>query len=80
MRQRSRPAIPYDPAVIENLLELGGRFFSFSCFQVCFSHEHMLGRGRKYYPASALTALQPALPPIEFGAIPFITFFLEDRP
>jgi hypothetical protein len=28
MRQRSRPAVPDDPAVVENLLELGGGFFA----------------------------------------------------
>src|SRR5712692_4178685 len=37
MRQRSRPAVPDDPAVVENLLKLGGSSTALSGCQVCFS-------------------------------------------
>jgi hypothetical protein len=37
MRQRSRPAIPDDAAVVENLLELGGGFFALSGSEIRFS-------------------------------------------
>src|SRR5713226_3355602 len=35
MRQRSCPAVPDDPAVVENLLKLGGSGTALSGFQVC---------------------------------------------
>jgi hypothetical protein len=38
-RQRSRPAVQDDPAVIENLLKLASGSATFSCLQVCLS-EH----------------------------------------
>src|SRR2546425_6335750 len=37
MRQRSGPAVPDDPAVVENLLKLGGSSTTLSGCQVCFS-------------------------------------------
>src|SRR5208337_5046995 len=35
MRQRSRPAVPHNTAVVENLLKLGGRSVALSGCQVC---------------------------------------------
>src|ERR1039457_1254336 len=37
MRQRSRPAVPHNPAVVENLLKLGGGSVALSGCQVCLS-------------------------------------------
>ena len=37
MRQRSRPAVPDDPAVVENLLKFGGGSTALSGCQVCLS-------------------------------------------
>ena len=37
MRQCSRPAVPYNPAVVENLLKLGGSSTALSGCQVCLS-------------------------------------------
>src|ERR1700675_1665430 len=37
MRQRSRPAVPHDPAVVENLLKLGRGSITLSGCQVCLS-------------------------------------------
>ena len=37
MRQRSRPAVPDDAAVVENLLELGGCGTALPGCQVCLS-------------------------------------------
>src|SRR6266852_2668932 len=39
MRQRSRPAVPDDPAVLENLLKLGGSSTALSGCQVCLSSD-----------------------------------------
>src|SRR5580658_6333918 len=37
MRQRSRPAVPDDAAVVENLLKLGGGSVALTGCQVCLS-------------------------------------------
>ncbi len=45
MRQRSRPAVPDDPAVVENLLKLGGSA-ALSGSQVCLSaYVHVIEAG-----------------------------------
>ena len=46
MSQRSRPAVPDNAAVVENLLKLGGGGFALSGCQVCLSaHIHMIEAG-----------------------------------
>jgi len=46
MRQRSRPAVPDDPAVVENLLKFGGGSAALSGCQVCLSaYIHMIEAG-----------------------------------
>src|SRR5271170_6131731 len=46
MRQRSRPAVPDNPAVVENLLELGGSSAALSRCQVCLAaHIYMVEAG-----------------------------------
>ena len=46
MRQRSRPAVPDDAAVVENLLKLGGGGGALSTCQVCLSaYVHMIEAG-----------------------------------
>src|SRR6202041_3094265 len=37
MRQGSRPAVPDNPAMVENLLELGRSVLALSGFQICFA-------------------------------------------
>ena len=37
MRQGSRPAVPDDAAVVDDLLKLGGGFFALSGGQVCLT-------------------------------------------
>src|ERR1700690_2355042 len=37
MRQRSRPAVPDDAAVVDDLLKLGGGFFALSGCEICLS-------------------------------------------
>src|ERR1700675_3345088 len=46
MRQRSRPAVPDDPAMVENFLKLGGGSPALSGCQVCLSvYIHMVETG-----------------------------------
>src|ERR1017187_385495 len=46
MRQRSRPAVPGNAAVVENLLKLGGGSIALSGRQVCLSaYVHMIEAG-----------------------------------
>src|SRR5208282_2518477 len=46
-RQRSRPAVPDDAAVVENLLKLGGGGTALSGCQVCFSaYVHVIEAGK----------------------------------
>src|ERR1022692_2986859 len=46
MRQRSRPAVPDDPAMVENPLKLGGGSTALSGCQVCLSaYIHMIEAG-----------------------------------
>jgi hypothetical protein len=37
MRQRSRPAVPHNATVVENILKLGGGSVALSGCQVCLS-------------------------------------------
>ena len=46
MRQRSRPAIPDDAAVVDNFLKLGGGSITLSGSQICLSaYVHMIEAG-----------------------------------
>ena len=61
MRQRSRPAVPDDAAVIENLLKLCGSSVALSGCQVCLSaYVHRIEAGNVHH--------EPDLPQLDEGS------------